>query len=64
MLAHSSYGAPRTDSAHACPWRILARRLRIHTTVAVQWQRAGGGDWAAYAADVAARTARSPRSSG
>jgi hypothetical protein len=27
----------------------------IHITVAVAWQRASAGDWAAYAADVARR---------
>jgi hypothetical protein len=37
---------------------ILARMLGIHRSVAVQWQQASGGDWAAYAADVAARSAR------
>jgi hypothetical protein len=30
--------------------------LGIHITVAVQWQKASAGDWAAYAADVARRT--------
>ncbi|MFJ4013484.1 UDP binding domain-containing protein [Streptomyces sp. NPDC090026] len=28
--------------------------MGIHRQVAVQWQQASGGDWAAYAADVAA----------
>ncbi|NUK21959.1 hypothetical protein [Streptomyces lunaelactis] len=36
------------------PAAILAHTLGIHRSVAVQWQRASGGDWAAYAADVAA----------
>ncbi|MQS17390.1 site-specific integrase [Streptomyces kaniharaensis] len=40
------------------PAVILARTLGIHRSVAVQWQRASGGDWAAYAADVAARPVR------
>jgi hypothetical protein len=26
--------------------------LGVHIKVAVQWQQASGGDWAAYAADV------------
>ncbi|MGW4694490.1 hypothetical protein ACWEO1_19145 [Kitasatospora cineracea] len=29
--------------------------LGIHITVAVKWQRAAAGDWAAYAADVSRR---------
>lgn len=42
-----------------------ARTLGIHITVAVKWQRAAAGDWAAYAADVSplsgqAGTAGSP----
>jgi hypothetical protein len=35
------------------PAAILARMLGVHIKVAVQWQQASGGDWAAYAADVA-----------
>jgi len=40
------------------PAAVLARLLgiHIHITVAVAWQRASAGDWAAYAADVARRT--------
>ena len=39
------------------PAAVLARILGIHITVAVAvaWQRASAGDWAAYAADVARR---------
>jgi hypothetical protein len=37
------------------PAAILARLLGIHITVAVAWQRASSGDWAAYAADVSRR---------
>ena len=33
------------------PAAVLARMLGIHITVAVAWQRASAGDWAAYAAD-------------
>ncbi|WP_328435819.1 hypothetical protein [Nocardia puris] len=40
------------------PAAVLARMLGIHISVAVQWQRASGGDWNAYAADVAKRPAR------
>lgn len=29
--------------------------LGIHIQVAVQWQKASAGDWAAYAADVVSR---------
>lgn len=41
------------------PAAILARMLGIHGAVAVQWRQASGGDWAAYAADVAGRPVRS-----
>ncbi|MFJ2094646.1 hypothetical protein ACIOEW_36125 [Streptomyces sp. NPDC087901] len=37
------------------PAAILARMLGVHIQVAVQWQKASGGDWAAYAADVSQR---------
>ena len=37
------------------PAALLARLLGIHITVAVAWQRACAGDWAAYAADVSHR---------
>ena len=39
------------------PAAILARMLGVHIQVAVQWQRASAGDWAAYAADVSRRNA-------
>jgi len=38
------------------PAAVLARLLGIHITVAVAWQRASSGDWAAYAAEVSRRT--------
>lgn len=38
------------------PAAILARMLGVHIKVAVQWQQASAGDWAAYAADVSQRT--------
>ena len=37
------------------PAAILARMLGIHIKVAVQWQQASAGDWAAYAADISRR---------
>ncbi|WP_234383300.1 hypothetical protein [Streptomyces dysideae] len=37
------------------PAAILARMLGVHIKVAVQWQQASAGDWAAYAADVSRR---------
>ncbi len=40
------------------PAAVLARLLGIHIAVAVTWQRASAGDWAAYAADVARRPGR------
>jgi hypothetical protein len=44
--------------AEEVPAAILARMLGIHIQVAVQWQKASAGDWAAYAADVARRSDR------
>ncbi|MFE7608504.1 hypothetical protein [Streptomyces celluloflavus] len=38
--------------AEEVPAAILARMLGIHIRVAVQWQKASAGDWAAYAAAV------------
>jgi len=38
------------------PAAVLARLLGIHITVAVAWQHAFAGDWAAYAAEVSRRT--------
>ena len=43
------------------PAAVLARLLGIHISVAVGWQRASAGDWAAYAAEVS-RRARQPDS--
>ncbi|MFD8847669.1 hypothetical protein [Streptomyces sp. NPDC059604] len=43
--------------AQQLPAGQLAKMLGIHVGVAVAWQRASGGDWMAYAADVAARVA-------
>ena len=37
------------------PAAVLSRMLGIHITVAVAWQRASAGDWAAYAAEVSRR---------
>ncbi|WP_371665811.1 site-specific integrase [Streptomyces sp. NBC_01241] len=39
------------------PAGLLSKMLGVHISVAVAWQRASGGDWMGYAADVAARTA-------
>ncbi|MFJ4585087.1 hypothetical protein [Streptomyces echinatus] len=62
---------PRQDRSTALftlatevPAAILARMLGVHIKVAVQWQQASGGDWAAYAADVANRNPQQPRSEG
>jgi hypothetical protein len=53
---------PRQDRSTALftlaaelPAAILARMLGVHIEVAVQWQKASAGDWAAYAADVSRR---------
>jgi len=40
------------------PAAVLARMLGIHITVAVAWQRASAGDWAAYAAEISRRSNR------
>ncbi|MFJ7496835.1 hypothetical protein ACIQZB_37935 [Streptomyces sp. NPDC097727] len=37
------------------PAAVLARMLGIDITVAVKWQRAAAGDWAAYAAEISRR---------
>lgn len=37
------------------PAALLARMLGIHISVAVAWQRASSGEWAAYAADYSRR---------
>ncbi|GAA3379570.1 hypothetical protein GCM10020367_63650 [Streptomyces sannanensis] len=42
------------------PAAVLARTLGIDITVAVKWQRAAAGDWAAYAAEVIRRTSPQP----
>jgi hypothetical protein len=44
------------------PATVLARMLGIHISVAVAWQRAAAGDWAAYAAEISRRgqPARTP----
>ena len=47
--------APRRQLATDLPAAILARMLGIHISVAVAWQRAAAGDWAAYAAQVSRR---------
>ncbi|HEY8986065.1 MAG TPA: hypothetical protein VIU15_41630 [Streptomyces sp.] len=40
------------------PAAVLARILGIDITVAVKWQRAAAGDWAAYAAEISQRATR------
>lgn len=48
--------------ARQLPAGQLSKMLGIHVGVAVAWQRASGGDWMGYAADVAARSAIRTRS--
>ncbi len=43
------------------PAALLARMLGIHIDVAVAWQHASAGDWAAYAADISRRPAATAR---
>lgn len=40
------------------PAAMLAKMLGIHIAVAVAWQRASSGDWAAYAAEISRRAPR------
>jgi hypothetical protein len=37
------------------PAAVIARMLGVHIKVAVQWQKAAGGDWTNYAADYSRR---------
>ncbi|MFE1405478.1 hypothetical protein ACFW5D_17810 [Streptomyces sp. NPDC058770] len=43
--------------AQEVPAGLLSKMLGVHTSVAVVWQRASGGDWMGYAAEVTARSA-------
>lgn len=67
MLGHPSEHPIRTviaRTAHLAaelPAAILARMLGVHIQVAVQWQKASAGDWAAYAADVSRRAGGNDR---
>jgi hypothetical protein len=42
------------------PAAVLAGMLGIRIAVAVAWQRASAGDWAAYAAEVSRRHPGTP----
>jgi hypothetical protein len=53
--ANQSCSAALFQLATDLPAAVLARMLGIHITVAVAWQRASAGDWAAYAAEVSRR---------
>ena len=46
------------------PAAVLARLLGIHIAVAVAWQRASAGDWAAYAAEISRRNPAGPETPG
>lgn len=39
--------------ASRLPAAVLAEALHLHPTTAVQWTSTAGGDWSAYAAEVA-----------
>lgn len=47
--------ARSSNSPPTSPPRSSPALLGIHISVAVQWQRAATGDWAAYAADMSRR---------
>lgn len=53
-VEHDGRRADRIQLEHraALPAAVLARTLGIDITLAVKWQRAAAGDWAAYAAEV------------
>ncbi|MGP3974326.1 hypothetical protein ACTWQF_09930 [Streptomyces sp. 8N114] len=56
--ASASLKPPQTalfQLATDLPAAVLARTLGTDITVAVEWQRAAAGDWAAYAAEVSRR---------
>jgi hypothetical protein len=53
--ARTSTIAGRIQLATDLPAAVLAKMLGIHISVAVAWQRASSGDWAAYAADISLR---------
>ena len=55
--AGQSRSAALFQLATDLPAALLARMLGIHISVAVAWQRASAGDWAAYAAEVSRRQA-------
>jgi hypothetical protein len=38
---------------------VLAKMLGVNIAVAVAWQRASGGDWTAYAAEISRRAEKS-----
>ncbi len=58
VSAAQSRSAALFQLATDLPATVLARMLGIHITVAVAWQRASSGDWAAYAAEISRRTPR------
>ncbi|MFE7330843.1 hypothetical protein ACFU8W_39085 [Streptomyces sp. NPDC057565] len=57
---HETRSTALFQLATELPAAVLARTLGIHITVAVKWQRAAAGDWAAYATDVSNRTRKAP----
>jgi GrpB-like predicted nucleotidyltransferase (UPF0157 family) len=63
IYAGQSRSAALFQLATDLPAAVLARMLGIHISVAVAWQRASAGDWAAYAAEVSRRSAREERTS-
>ncbi|MCX4635162.1 hypothetical protein OG528_28915 [Streptomyces platensis] len=49
---------PCKEACSCCTPGPRAKVLGLHRSAAVQWQQASGGDWMAYAADVAERNSR------
>ncbi|MFJ9034055.1 site-specific integrase [Streptomyces sp. NPDC102274] len=61
VKSRQARGAALFALAQQLPAGQLAKMLGVHVSVAVTWQRASGGDWMAYAASVAARSAARAR---
>jgi hypothetical protein len=52
--------AALTELGAYLPAAVLAELLQLHPTTAVRWVRDAGGDWATYAASLAAQAVTKP----
>lgn len=48
-------GKAKIGTPDDAPWLFPGGHLGVHIQVAVQWQKASGGDWAAYADEISRR---------